>query len=81
MTGCVEAFHDSIDIRGYTAAVKARKFLLLRGVKMVKFRDLTTHCTRSILVTKAESSETLLRSCKGVRRNENAIRYARGYWF
>lgn len=79
MTDCIGAFHNRIDIRGYTVAVKARELLLLRGVKMVKFRDFTTHGVRPILVTKSETSEMLSQLYKGILRNEHAIRYGRGY--
>jgi len=81
MTGCIGAFHHSTDICAYTVAVKARKFLLLHGVKMVKFRKFRTHGARPILVTRAETSEILSRPCKGIWCNGPAIWYARGCWF
>ena len=80
MAGCTGASHHCTDISAYTVAVKARKFLLLHGVKMVKFREFTTHGARPTLATKAETSE-MSRTCKGKWRKEPAIRHARGCWF
>jgi hypothetical protein len=59
MTGCIGVFHHSTDISAYTVAVKIGKFLLLHGVKMVKFGEFTTHGARPILVTKVETSGML----------------------
>jgi len=64
MTGCIGAILHCTDISVYTAAVNAWKFLLLHGVKMVKLREFTTRGARPILVTKAETSEVLSRTCK-----------------
>jgi hypothetical protein len=69
MTGCIVAIHHSTDISAYTVAVKIRKFLLLHGVKMVKFGEFTTHGSRPILVRKVETSGMLSRHEKeyGIR--------------